>query len=331
MTARHQVALFYFMQFTKKNLTLFFLVTILLAITSCSNGTPKKKNQTVQKQKNEEILIVGLLPTMDCMPFCLAQEKNIYAQLGLNVKFIFFNSQMDMDKDLAEGKINVGTSDIFRTILQQNEKKPIKFLICSQREWQLIANKKLRITKVSQMGDRMVGMARNSIPDFYCDFIARNLKKNSGMLLRPQINNIILRLQMLNDNQIDAAVLPQPQALQAINKGNIFIAKCNEQCDHLAGFAVNTKINKKQKKQVELLLKGYNIAIDSIKAHPINKLSKNMTIFFRIDSISTKIQKSTSFSPLFDASPAKISLAIQWMKKRNLLKKYYTTKELIYK
>ena len=51
----------------------------------------------------------------------------IYDSLGLYVRLTCMNSQMDLENLLANGKIDIAPSDMFRTIMWQNKRKNIRF------------------------------------------------------------------------------------------------------------------------------------------------------------------------------------------------------------
>lgn len=235
-----------------------------------------------------------------------------------------------MDQMIAKGEIDVGATDLFRTILLQNERRPIRFLTSTTREWKLMAAKRLRIQRSDQLGDRMVGMTRHSALDFYCDYLSGQLKKNSGMLLKPQINDVFIRLRMLNDNQLDAAILPYPQSELASQHGNTTLASCNKQTDGFSGFAVYSQIKKAKADQLPLLFKAYNSAIDSIKANPIRKTSPYLLQNFQIDSLDVKLQKSPSFCHAYSPQNKAISEALKWLKAKDRVRKGYSTDTLLY-
>ena len=58
------------------------------------------------------------------------------------------------------------------------------------------------------MKERTIAISRHDTSDFLLDEIAEITKIKPFDLLRPQINNIEIRKSMLENNQVDAAVLP---------------------------------------------------------------------------------------------------------------------------
>ena len=61
----------------------------------------------------------------------------------------------------------------------------------------------------------MVGVARYSASDFYSEKELSKAGLKYDDIFRPQVNDIPLRAAMLNETQIEAAVLPEPYATVA--------------------------------------------------------------------------------------------------------------------
>ena len=292
---------------------------------SCNKSSSSHKDIIANK---DSCIIIGLLPTLDCVPFYYAREKGIYESLGIQVKFVFAKSQMDMDSYLEKGYVDIATSDLFRTILQQNKKKKVKFLTCSSRTWEILGNKKLRINKYQHLNDHMVGMTRNSVLDFLCDSINRISQK--GILLKPQINDVFLRLHMLNEGQLDAALLPIPITEKAFAQKHTRILPLISQ-EGLSGFSINSKSMEMHKNKIVLLLEAYNRAVDSLKIANNQSLTPVLLSRFGIDSIPSSIIMSRFLCHLSSPQKKNISTAIRWAKKRKIAGKEYTGDTLVYK
>ena len=307
---------------------LFFCALFLTGIMlGCKSDN---QQQTTARHAITDTLIVGIMPTLDCVPIYMARTYNIYDSLGLYVRLTCMNSQMDLENLLANGKIDIAPSDMFRTIMWQNKRKNIRFLASSCREWRLYANKKRRISKVGHLGNRMIGMTRQSVLDYYCDTINSKLMRNSELLLKPQINDVFIRLQMLNEAQLDAIFLPLPLDQLAEEKGHNKISDLKG-CDGYAGLAVSCNRIKPNRKAVELFLRAYNMAVDSMKIYAEQPLPKYITTHFNIDSIPLKVIKSKSLSHLYHPETKKIASALLWARKNNFATKAYNTDTLTYK
>ncbi len=244
----------------------FIVLLGLLCLFSCTkNPTPTNRAST-SKQSDSLTLTVALMPTVDCIPFFYAQQSGIYDSLGLSVDFPLYRSQMDIDTALVGRSIDGGVTDIVRAeFLQSKGGKPV-VVMATEGRWSVVASRSLRIHKFNQLKDRMVAVARHSVTDLISDLAAAEGGLADNQIYRPQINDIVLRTNMLDNTQIDVAVLPEPQATMAVTKGHRRLAMNNLKKTEFGCLAFDARVlkNKRRAAQVRALIKGYNLAIEAI-------------------------------------------------------------------
>ena len=71
------------------------------------------------------------------------------------------------------------------------------------------------------MRERLVAITRHSTSDYLADEICSITKMPTFEILRPQINDIIIRRQMLASNQVDAVIIPRPHSEYLLQTGNV--------------------------------------------------------------------------------------------------------------
>lgn len=311
----------------------FVLIVALFA--GCAQKTPQTTNNSDSRQKAvpaQEQLTIAILPTIDCLPLYVASQYGIFDSLGLKIKTVIYESQMEAEQSVVKGK-NIGcATDIIRTALLQYQKAPLRYLFSSNREWELIANKKLRISKIQQLNNRLVGITRLSTIDFLSDYITTQLK-NEQLILRPQINNIDTRLQMLENAQIDAAFLPLQRALYARKKGHTLLAIDKSKYDRLAGFAVSTKwtASKENQDKALLLSKGYDIAVEKLRKNAQSVLNEKDLQRFRLKGYESLLQKPQSFAKARVATTAQMKTALDWLKSKKAISSAFSSDTLLLK
>lgn len=289
------------------------------------------KEKSQQKvSKSQDTITIALLPTTDCLPFSSAVQAGYMDSIHAYLNIVYVNSQMDIEQMLVEGSADIGASDMFRTIILQSQKKNVHFLKTSSRQWELFTNKRLRINRIPLLGDRMIGMTRHSVCDYYCDEIEKVVtKKKSQLLLKPQINDIQLRLNMLQENQLDAAILPHPVSLLAQSKGHKSLGLVSDSCAELSGFSVNGNFAKKHAKELALIIQSYNKAVQSDLDTTCIVVPKNLRQTFLLDTISNKKSNQPLFSPLQTPKKRKIQVCLQWLKRRNAIPSSFNADTLV--
>lgn len=293
------------------------------------------KTQTGTKTKvkaDSAQLFFAVLPTLDCLPFYIAAKQHIYDSLGIHVNVVVYRSQMDAEQSVLEGKSDGCATDMFRVGLLQSQKEPIRFLFTTNREWQLVANKVLRISNIGQINDRMIGIARNSSTDYLCDFVVSHLKPNN-QILRAQINSVVVRLQMLENNQIETAFLPQPMAYIARKHGHTVLPLANDLSKGYCGFAISSRLMKspEYRNKLYIFLKGYNIAVEKLTQKDRLSLPTATLQDFLLNGIADSIVTHRVFKKATSPSTEKVAVSLKWLQERNVVRATYHADTLLYR
>lgn len=112
----------------------------------------------------------AVLPTADCMPLFLAKEKRMFDTLGVDVRLRCFTSQMDCDTAFVGSSVEGIVTDLVRAKRMREQGVAIDYLSTTNAYWQLLANRKARLKRINQFGDKMIGMTRYSAYDFQTIF-----------------------------------------------------------------------------------------------------------------------------------------------------------------
>ncbi len=247
---------------------IYFVLVFLLA--SCGSSTEERRRLSRQeaarvKRADSLALKVAVLPTLDCVPLFVAQETNLFDTLGVNVRLKRFNAQMDCDTALVGGSVEGSVSDLFRTERLRRKGIRLDYLTSTNAYWLLVTNKKARLKRVSQLGDKMIAMTRYSVTDYLSDVALKGVKTTANVY-RVQINDVRVRLRMLLNNEMDALWLTEPQATVALAYGNHVIADSRKIGVHAGVIAFRSDLTADayRRRQLALFTKAYNQACDSL-------------------------------------------------------------------
>ena len=256
-----------------KQLLLYIFVALFVA--SCGDSYEEKvrlSREERQKQKTEDSLALkfAVLPTADCLPIYVAKEKRLFDTLGVDVRLRCFTSQMDCDTAIAGGSVEGVVSDLVRTARLRRGGTALHYLSSTNAYWQLIANRRARLKRLNQFGDKMIAMTRYSATDFFTDHFLKHVK-TSAIVFRIQVNDVRIRLSMLQNNEMDAAWLPEPYATMAKANGHNQIYDSRNMKEEFGVIIFNRKKTRDQrrKEQIKAFIKGYNTACDSINKYGV--------------------------------------------------------------
>lgn len=248
------------------------LLAVFIAM-GCSSGentaTRKSKEEIAAERKKDSLALkVGVGQTINCLPAFVAQDEGIFDSLGVDVRLRHYTSMLDCDVSLRRHTIEGAFTDVKRMDYLNSHYKNLllKSVMPTDMQWQLVANRLSRLHEPKQFTDKMVAMTRFSATDFLCDRMVDSVKLNKERVFRIQVNDVDLRLNMLLNNEIDAAWLPEPQASVAKRKGHNVLMQSGRGGEKLAVLAFTDKAmtDSRRKEQIDLFVKAYGIAQERI-------------------------------------------------------------------
>lgn len=276
----------------KSRLIAGLLAVSLMGLMGCQQGQGGQKRLSAQERARQDSLYqaalkVGVMPTLDCLPLYVAQDDSLFVRQGVDVRLRSYTAQMDCDTALLHGSVEGSVSDLVRCAHLQKKGVGLTYPIATDAYWQLISNRKARISTLKQLSDKMIAMTRYSATDYLAD-LAIDSGKPKYDVYRVQINDVNIRLKMLLNNEMDAVLLTEPQASKARQEQHVVLMDSREKNLHLGVFAFRKKAldDTRRREQLKRFLQAYNIAVDSINAKGIAYYGKLITKYCHIDEKS---------------------------------------------
>lgn len=252
-----------------------FLLAVIVLLSACGQSYEEKVRLSRAErarlaQEEAAALKVAVLPTLDCMPVYLAKQKHWYDSTQVDLRLKVRNAQIDCDTALKGKSVEVAVTDLKR--VEHMTKHGVGLLTMGQTNayWQLIANRTARVKTAAQLGDKMVAMTRYSATDYLTDKALDGVK-TSAPVFRVQINDVLIRLDMLKNNEMDAMWLTEPQATTARMFKHTVIEDSRKMKEHLGVVVTGAHLmkDKKRVKQLTAFVEGYNRACDSLNHYGV--------------------------------------------------------------
>ena len=248
----------------RTNILFLSISVALLSLFSCvdkSNETKKSDSSVPVKWK------IAIVPTLDCLPFLIADDSGLFQKNGVAQKIHFFTSLADVDTALLGNSIAIAVTDVTRMERLRNYHVSLEKLFPLDTHWQLIANANSRINAMSQLGDKIIGVGSKSASE---KLLKDALKSQhlSAEAYPVQVDDEFVRLRMLENKSLDAAMLTEPQATRAKTNGHIKIYDSKEHGNSLSFVVVKSDFVKseKDKDDVRKIVETYNEACDSLNS-----------------------------------------------------------------
>ena len=301
---------------------LWIIVTICL-IVGCSESYEETKRITKAQRlkamrEDSAALKVAVLPTLDCLPIYLAKDHQMF-DTAVDIRLKLFTAQMDIDTALANHRVEVGVSDLVRIERLKKQGDSLRYLTSTNAYWQLVSNRGARILDLKHLDDKMLAMTRYSVTDLLGDLAVDSAKLKSERVFRIQINDVNVRLKMLENNEMDALILTEPQAAQArLLKHKVLMD--TRKLDMEMGVIVSQwkgMDEETRAKQLRAFTRGYNKACDSINQYGIENYASLIEKYCHVKPEALKqISKDLKFHRITLPREADVERAKAWLSKK---------------
>jgi NitT/TauT family transport system substrate-binding protein len=204
-----------------KKITLFVAFILLLSL---SITFPLQARESKDGKAPPEISF-GTLPVLQALPLFVAAEKGFFKDQGLSVNLVRFNSAMEKDVALSAGRLSGYFGDIMTPVVLKANKTPVKMIATifntpkTQRMFAVIASPKHLNKSISELASEGIAVSSNTVMEYLVERLLKAQSIPMDRIKLIEIKNIPIRLQMLLSGQIPAAILPEPLATLAEQKG----------------------------------------------------------------------------------------------------------------
>jgi hypothetical protein len=277
---------------------LLLFVTILL-IAGCGQSYEETKRLTrAQRLKlwreDSAALKVAVMPTLDCLPIYIAKDHQMF-DTAVDIRLKRFTAQMDCDTALMRGRVEGSISDLVRTERMIQQGIPLKYIAATNAYWLLISNRQLRMSNLKHLDDRMLAMTRYSVTDLLGDLAVDSAKLKPERVFRIQINDVNIRLKMLENNEMDALLMTEPQATQALLQKHKVLLDTRQLDMQMGVLAFREKgmDDQNRRRQMEVFLKGYNEACDSLNHYGVRRYQDVIRKYYPISEQALKALPDT--------------------------------------
>ena len=286
----------------------------------------KQEKRTRELREDSAALKVAVMPTLDCLPLYVAEEREMFDTI-VDIRLKCYTAQMDCDTALQRGRVEMAVSDLVRAERMKGVRRQesgvsrnmtIGYVTATNAYWLLIGNRNQRITNLSHLDDRMLAMTRYSVTDLLGDLAVDSAKLKTERVFRIQVNDVNVRLDMLENNEMDALLMTQPQVTQALLlKHHVLLD--TRQLDMQMGVIVEDSVvmsHPNRQRQREVLIKGYNKACDSLNQHGMKHYHDIIRKYYKLSEQALRQLPDTLKYEHVQAPREKdVARAKQWLSK----------------
>ncbi|SEO64004.1 NitT/TauT family transport system substrate-binding protein [Amphibacillus marinus] len=292
-----------------KKLLCFLTISILL-ISGCT------------KQANADNLMplsFGAISSIDVLPIVIAEEKGYFEEEGLALNLELFTSANDRDAAFISGELEGMICDMIAINLYQNSDVDVKITSVTNGDFQLIGRKDEALTDLNDIVGRKVAISDNTSIEYALDKMVEHAGLSIDAPEKVIVPALPVRLEMLRNDQVDVAVLPEPFASLALQDGYKLLGSAHELGYYTSVTAFTQEVLEGKQKEVESFFSAYNKAVDYLNNHPVQDYEE---IIFDVVGYPEEM-KGSIHAPIFEkhALPTESDIAnvIDWVKEKGLV------------
>ena len=298
------------------------LIGIMAALVLFSCGQSYEETKRISKAQRQKLaredsaaLKVGVLPTLDCLPVFLAKDHQLFDTV-VDIRLKYFTAQMDIDTALTNKRVEIGVTDLVRAERLKRQGDSLRYLTATNAYWQLVTNRGARITDLKHLDDKMLAMTRYSVTDLLGDLAVDSAKLKPERVFRIQVNDVDVRLKMLENNEMDALMMTEPHATQARLLKHKVILDTRKLDIWMGAFVVQGKgmDSKARQQQMKVFTDGYNRACDSLNKYGIASYKQLITKYCHVKETAVGVlPQDLKFSRMTAPREKDIERARKWL------------------
>ena len=181
--------------------SLLFSILFLFFLSAC---TGKKEKHSALPEL--QTLTFGLMPSFDGLPSLVAVRQGIYDSLDIKIDFITYASATDRDAAFLSGKLDGMLTDYPGATLLQAKGSRLRLVMETDGSLSLIASKKSNVRNPDDLKGKNISVSGNTFVEYATDEVMKRACLHPGEVNKPEINNIPLRLMMLEDGDRKSVV-----------------------------------------------------------------------------------------------------------------------------
>jgi NitT/TauT family transport system substrate-binding protein len=259
------------------------------------------------------------MPTLDCLPIIVAHEYHLFDTVKTDIRLKYFQAQMDCDTALMRGRVQAAVSDMVRTEYMQKRGTKLHYLTSTNAYWQLMVGRTVRIKRFQHLADKAMGMTRFSVTALLADHVVDSAKLSHDEVFRIQVNDVYVRLKMLENKELDVAWMTEPQATTARLMARQPLADSRKLGVNMGVVVCLHQVMKDsdRKWQLDRFIKGYDRACDSINKNGVRKYRDLIMKYCHVGSeVVDSLPKDIKYSHMVTPLQKDIISASQWLEKQ---------------
>ena len=271
-------------------------------------------------------LKIALLPILDSFPFYVAEAKGYFEEQGVKVKAVPVASGLERDQLMQSGEIDGMLNEMISSANFNREQIQVKIVSAARQAYpdyplfRVLSAPESHIDTPAKLAGATIGISKNTIIEYVTDRLLTAEKIPAAQIQKQSIPVIPERYQLLMQNQIKAATLPDPLAKSAIQAGATLVVDDAKYPRYsMSVLTLNAQTLAKRPGDVRGFLKAWDQAAADINASP--EAHRDLLLKkIRVPKNVQQTYKIPTYPRKKVPSPEQWTDVMDWMISKGLLK-----------
>lgn len=306
----------------KKLLVSFGLVALLLA--GCGQSGDEK---TEGSKETAPVVTVGVMPSTDNMPFIVAHEQGFDKKHGVTIELETFKSGKDRDAAFQAGTVDGINADLVGVAAYLQGSMDVKITSATFGQFDLIATPET--TSVEELKGKEVIVLKNQGPEYAVDQILAQSGMTGVDVKIVDVPQVPSRVELLQNNQAAAAILPEPFVTMTTTKGMTNLGSTRSIGINPFVLCFTTAVIDEKAEALKGMYDAYNEAVDWMQAHD---QSEYIQLFVDEIGFPEELKEEIQvpdYPHAEQATETDITKAFDWATEKGILKETIEPKDVL--
>lgn len=303
-------------------------VACLAALSGCSQNDASDTTAQTGADLSRQIS-VGTLATEDILPFWVAESEDLFAQNGLNVSIVPFQSATELIAGVSSGEVDIAMTDIMVTAGMFAGGVDVKMIWvtlgtdASQGRFGIMAGPQSEVQELKDLAGVPIGVGSNTILEYVMDKLMEAAGIPANEIIVEELQKLPVRYQAMLSGDVAAAALPG--TLLALGEAN----GCKLIADDTTGDNISQSVmiarnkyaqDETGQKQIAALQEIWDRAADLINTEP----EKYRAVLIEHANLPQEIAETYPISTYPKAqlpTSAMVDPVLAWMEQKGYLAK----------
>lgn len=166
----------------------------------------------------------GVLSDVDSLPYLVADDEGLFAQAGVEVKLVRFQSPVERDAAFQAGAVDGVIGDVLGAALAVDHGFPVVIVAATDGRYLLLASPQSTARTPADLAGVPIGGSTNTVIHYMVWRFLTDAGVAPADVKVLAVPKMPVRLEMLLGGQLAAASLPEPLATVALARGARLLA-----------------------------------------------------------------------------------------------------------